>query len=61
MRRPSWPRASAEAIRQAVARLPHTMSVRDVGELLGISHQRVGQIRAELVRRTETREASVGG
>jgi hypothetical protein len=41
-------RASADAVRRAVARLPASLSVRDVAELLGISHQRVAQVRAEL-------------
>jgi hypothetical protein len=47
-------RASADAVRRAVGRLPASMSVRDVAELLGISHQRVAQVRAELggARRT---------
>jgi hypothetical protein len=45
-------RESAEAIRRAVARLPGSLSVRDVAVLLGISHQRVAQVRAELARST---------
>jgi predicted RNase H-like HicB family nuclease len=40
-------RASAEAIRQAVAELPASLSVRDVAALLGVSHQRIAQVRAE--------------
>ncbi|WP_239377413.1 MULTISPECIES: type II toxin-antitoxin system HicB family antitoxin [unclassified Frankia] len=40
--------ASASAIRRAVARLPTSLSVRDIAELLGISHQRVSQVRAEI-------------
>lgn len=43
-------RESALAIRRAVARLPSSLSGRDVAELLGISHQRVAQVRAELAR-----------
>jgi hypothetical protein len=43
-------RVSAEAIRQAVAELPASMSVRDVAALLGVSHQRVAQVRAETSR-----------
>ena len=43
-------RASAEAIRQAVAELPASLSVRDVAALLGVSYQRVAQVRAETSR-----------
>jgi len=43
-------RASAEAVRQAVAELPSSLSVRDVAALLGVSHQRVAQVRAETGR-----------
>jgi len=43
-------RASAEAIRQAVAELPASLSVRDVAALLGVSYQRVAQVRAEATR-----------
>jgi predicted RNase H-like HicB family nuclease len=55
-------RESAAAIRRAVARLPASLSVRDVAELLGISHQRVAQVRAELARGTgASRRASASG
>jgi hypothetical protein len=57
-------RASAEAIRRAVARLPVSLSIRDVAELLGISHQRVAQVRAELTgtgRAVGSRRAYAGG
>jgi hypothetical protein len=57
-------RESASAIRRAVARLPASLSVRDVAELLGISHQRVAQVRAELARGgagASRRRASAGG
>ncbi|WP_250283324.1 MULTISPECIES: hypothetical protein [unclassified Frankia] len=53
-------RESAEAIRSAVARLPGSLSVRDVAELLGISHQRVAQVRAELAQGSDGR-VSAGG
>jgi predicted RNase H-like HicB family nuclease len=43
-------RASAEAIRRAVAELPASLSVRDVAALLGVSHQRIAQVRAETGR-----------
>jgi hypothetical protein len=52
-------RESASAIRTAVAGLPATMSVRDVAVLLGISHQRVKQVRDEL-RLAGGRLAAVG-
>ncbi|WP_322749829.1 MULTISPECIES: hypothetical protein [unclassified Frankia] len=45
-------RESADAIRRAVAGLPSSLSVRDVAELLGVSHQRVAQVRAELAHGT---------
>ena len=45
-------RESAAAVRRAVARLPSSLSVRDVAELLGISHQRVAQVRTELATST---------
>jgi hypothetical protein len=57
-------RASAEAIRQAVAELPASLSVRDVAALLGVSHQRVTQVRAETSRSrppTGGRRRAVGG
>jgi predicted RNA-binding Zn ribbon-like protein len=57
-------RASADAVRRAVARLPVSLSVRDVAELLGISHQRVAQVRAELAgtrRAVGGRRAYAGG
>jgi predicted RNase H-like HicB family nuclease len=40
-------RESAAAIRDAVARLPAAMSIRDIATLLGISYQRVSQVRRE--------------
>jgi hypothetical protein len=57
-------RASAEAIRKAVAELPVSLSVRDVAVLLGVSHQRVAQVRAETSRsrlRASDRHRAVGG
>ncbi len=57
-------RASVDAIRRAVAGLPASLSIRDVAELLGISYQRVAQVRAELFGTGRTaggRRAYAGG
>ena len=43
-------RASADALRQAVTELPASLSVRDVAALLGVSYQRIAQVRAETNR-----------
>jgi len=46
--------ASAAAIRDAIRCLPSGMSTRDIALLIGISHQRVSQVRGESNQRRRT-------